>query len=138
MAVEGVADSLGCTLFECASVAEAVDYLRQAQFLCVVCEEELPDGDWASLLAETERLGYRIGMIVIPRSPGCRRRVEELNLDGYDIAAAPQSVEGLRRVVNIAAARWHLARVWASAKLRKPPSRAREEEAPRRFAAGAE
>jgi hypothetical protein len=45
MAVQSVADSLGCTAFECANVAQALEYLRQAQFLLVVCEEHLPDGD---------------------------------------------------------------------------------------------
>ena len=122
IAVQSVADSLECPSFECASAAEALDYLRQAQFLLVVCEENLPDGSWTTLLAETERFSYSIGMVVISGSTVCGQQVEALRLDGHDVAAAPVSVEEIRRVVYVGAAKLHLTRAQGNTWRKKPPT----------------
>ena len=71
VAVQSEADSLGWTLYQCGSVAEGMEYLRVAQFRAVVCDENLPDGDWTSLLTQTETLPYRPRLRVIPRTAGC-------------------------------------------------------------------
>ena len=63
---------------ECARVTETLEYLRQTQFLLVVCEENLPDGDWIALLAEMGRLPYTSGLVVASGSADRRQRVEAL------------------------------------------------------------
>ena len=132
IAMQRVARKLGCLSFECASVAEAMEYLRQTQFLLVVCDEHLPDGDWTTLLAETERFSYSIGMVVISGSTVCGQQVEALRLDGHDVAAAPVSVDEIRRVVYVGAAKLHLTRAQGNTWRKKPPTPKERGEPPAR------
>ena len=72
----------------------------------VVCERDLPDGDWKDVLAIALSLPVPPPVIVTSRLADDYLWAEVLNLGGYDVLAKPLDAEELRRTMNLAWERW--------------------------------
>ena len=68
----------------------------------VLCERELPDGNWKTLFEHVRDLAHAPRFIVASRFADERLWVEVLNLGGYDVLATPFYGEVVSRVVSCA------------------------------------
>ncbi len=93
---------------------EALAYACAHDIPVVICERDLPDGDWKLVLSEIESLPLRPNLIVTSRLADEGLWAEVLNLGGYDVLAQPFDSEEVYRVVFLA---WQeqKRRAWASA-----------------------
>lgn len=66
----------------------------------VICERDLPEGDWKLLFHPVRALTQPPRFIVVSHFADERLWAEALNLGGYDVLATPFDAEGLRRVVS--------------------------------------
>lgn len=83
--------------------------LRQAMsqpVRVVVCERDLPDGNWKLLLDKVGELAHPPRVIVTSRLADERLWAEVLNLGGYDVLATPFDLDEVRRVVAYAVDSW--------------------------------
>lgn len=70
----------------------------------VICERDLPDGDWKLVLSKLESLPVRPNLIVTSKLADDGLWAEVLNLGGYDVLAQPFDPDEVYRVVFLA---WH-------------------------------
>lgn len=69
----------------------------------VICERDLPDGDWKSLIEELDKLPVRPRVIVSSRLADERLWAEVLNLGAFDLLVAePFEAEEVLRVTESA------------------------------------
>ncbi len=68
----------------------------------VICERDLPDGDWKYILSEFERLPSRPNLIVTSQFADDELWAEVLNLGGYDVLAQPFDSDEVYRVIFLA------------------------------------
>ncbi len=68
---------------------DALDYMECKQASVVICECDLPDGNWRDLLDSAALLKNRPAMIIASRSADDRLWAEVLNLGGCDVLAKP-------------------------------------------------
>jgi len=90
--------------------SEALAHTSQHESQVVICERELPDGDWKLLLNEFQSLPMPPTLIVTSRLADDRLWAEVLNLGAYDVLAQPFDSVEVKRVVFLA---WH-ERWWRS------------------------
>ena len=90
---------------------EGLDFLRKHHDVAVViCERQLPDGDWRHLLKQLERLADKPSFIVSARLADERLWAEALNLGAFDLLlSAPFQVEEVIRVTESAWLAWNQA-----------------------------
>ena len=72
----------------------------------VVCERDLPDGNWKDVLGITALLPCPPPLVVTSRMADDCLWAEVLNLGGYDVLAKPLDAQELRRTLNLAWDRW--------------------------------
>ena len=83
---------------------EAVTFVSENDTSVVICERDLPDGDWKFLLSGFDGVNARPTVIVTSRRVDEALWAEVLNLGGYDVLAQPFDPEEVHRVVFLA---WH-------------------------------
>lgn len=94
------------TIYTARSCAEAADFLRSATVPVVICESDLPDGDWKDVL---ERIALNIPppqLIVTTQLADDRLWAEVLNRGGYDVLAKPFCAPEVFRIVSLAWRHW--------------------------------
>jgi DNA-binding response OmpR family regulator len=91
-------------LLHACSCAEALALLHQSRVPVVICERDLPDGNWRALLDEVSRLPSPPSVIVSSRLADECLWAEVLNLGGYDMLATPFEANEVFRVAFLA---WH-------------------------------
>jgi DNA-binding response OmpR family regulator len=94
------------TLCVASGAAEAKKILRQATVPVILCESELPDGNWKDLSAAVAGLQNPPLMIVTSRLADEYLWAEVLNLGGYDVLAQPFNSIEVSRVMSMAWRRW--------------------------------
>lgn len=72
----------------------------------IVCERQLPDGDWRSILGLALDLPHPPPVIVTCRQADEHLWAEVLNLGGYDVLAKPFDEREVLRSLALAWARW--------------------------------
>lgn len=72
----------------------------------IVCERQLPDGDWRDVLALALDLPHPPAVIVTCRHADEYLWAEVLNLGGYDVLAKPFDEREVIRSLGLAWARW--------------------------------
>ena len=87
--------------------SEAIEFARGNETAVVICECDLPDGDWTKLFAECEALPRRPNLIVTAAIADEPLWAEVLNLGGYDVLAQPFDPREVFRVVSSAWRRWN-------------------------------
>jgi len=104
--LRGTLASSNWTLYVASGAAEAQKILRQTAIPVILCERELPDGNWKDLLAAAAGLEYPPLVIVTSRLADESLWAEVLNLGGYDVLAKPFIPIEVIRVMSMAWRRW--------------------------------
>ena len=86
---------------------EAVSLLHEHRIPVIICERNLRDGNWKTLLDEVEALPGRPRLIVSSRLADNQVWGEVLNLGGYDVLPTPFDAREVFRVAFLA---WHSSR----------------------------
>jgi DNA-binding response OmpR family regulator len=94
-------------LYEALNRGEAVVLLHERRILVVICERNLPDGSWKTLLDEIEAMPARPRLIVSSRLADNQLWGEVFNLGGYDVLPTPFDAGEVFRVAFLA---WHSSR----------------------------
>lgn len=87
--------------------SEAIEFAKGNETAVVICEHDLPDGDWTAFLGECETLPKRPNVIVTSAIADEALWAEVLNLGGYDVLAQPFDPSEVLRVVSLAWRRWN-------------------------------
>lgn len=82
--------------------AEAIAMLHAHTVPVVLCDRDLPDGNWQSLLPRVNSLAEQARLIVTARLADERLWAEALNLGAYDVLAKPFDAGEVVRVVGYA------------------------------------
>jgi len=90
---------------EAPSWREALTGIAQQSADVILCEANLPDGGWKSLLEDLSRRSNAPRLIVTSRLADDRLWAEALNLGAYDVLVKPFDEEEVRRVVGFACER---------------------------------
>jgi DNA-binding response OmpR family regulator len=85
---------------------EALTFLRQNRIPVVICDNELPDGNWRLLLDSLADLTDPPNLIVSSRLADERLWAEVLNLGGYDVLPTPFDTNEVLRVTFMAWQFW--------------------------------
>ncbi len=86
---------------------EALTLLQRRGISVVLCERDLPDGTWKTLLEATAELPNPPRLIVASGSADDRLWMEVLRAGGYDLLPVPFEASEVFRVVSLAAQSWH-------------------------------
>ena len=81
--------------------AEALAALRRSKCAAVLCEKELPDGNWCDLLESLARFG-QLPVIVMSHAADESLWVDVLAHGGFDLVAKPLDPVEVRRVTGCA------------------------------------
>jgi len=81
---------------------EAFARLCRKPMSVVVCESDLPDGNWRDVLNRTSQLADPPALIVTSRLADEHLWAEVLNLGGYDVLAKPFREGEVRHVISTA------------------------------------
>jgi DNA-binding response OmpR family regulator len=99
-AVRNVFHHPGWKVERCANLTDAQEQLPQAAV--VLCERNLPDGDWKDVLESLATYANPPFLIVTCRHADELLWAEVLNLGGYDVLQKPFETSEVLRVVNMA------------------------------------
>lgn len=94
---------------------EAADHLRNSASSVVICERDLPDGDWKDILKETADMAPPPLLLVVSRNADESLWAEVLNLGGYDVLLKPFERSEVLRVISMAWRHW-----WSKVLNQKP------------------
>lgn len=84
----------------------ALRVIRSKPVAVVICERDLPDGDWRDVLDDLQRLPTAPLMIVVSRLADEALWAEVLNLGGYDVLLKPFELKELMWSVTSAFRQW--------------------------------
>ena len=101
------------TLRGVASLKEALRWLERDPVPVVICNRELPDGDWRSLLRKSQSLPRPARVLVAAATPDDRLWEEVGSAGGYDVLEIPFQPRDVFYSVHMAWESWH--RQWARA-----------------------
>ena len=90
-----------------ATLSTALTALRRVQYSVVLCERDLPLGDWRDLLEHSRRLARPPLLIVTSLHADERLWAEALNRGAHDVLAKPFHALEVTRVVTLAYLRWY-------------------------------
>lgn len=93
-------------LRQTATVPSALKRLKESLHALVICERDLPLGDWKDLLEHSQKLADPPFLIVTSRHADDYLWAEALNLGAYDVLCKPFSSSEVMRVVSEALQRW--------------------------------
>jgi DNA-binding response OmpR family regulator len=95
------------TLYIASDAAEAKQILRQTSVPVILCDSELPDGNWKDLLVAVAGIQSPPLLIVTSRLADEYLWAEVLNLGGYDVLAKPFNSIEFIQVISMAWRRWN-------------------------------
>ncbi len=98
-------EQLGCVR-QARGCEEALCILRQGTVTVVICERDLPDGDWKVLLDATRPLERAPLLIVCSRLADELLWAEVLNLGGWDVLALSFDAREVTWSVGLAVREW--------------------------------
>jgi DNA-binding response OmpR family regulator len=104
LSLRQIFDHSNWILHQVSTCREGLAYLRDNNSAVVICERDLPDGDWRLMLSTFDSLPMRPNLIVTSRLADDELWAEVLNLGGYDILAQPFEMQEVLREVFLA---WH-------------------------------
>ena len=97
---------------------EALEHLPAKRTAVVICDSELPDGNWREILEALGLLPHPPPLVVTSRLADERLWGEVLHLGGYDVLAKPFDEREVLWVVNSAWQQWD--------RRREPATRAKQ------------
>jgi len=103
------------------TMEDTLRHLAHGSTPLILCERDLPDGNWRLLFAQTETLPRPPRFIVSSRLADEYLWLEVLNLGGQDVLQTPFVAREVRHAVRCAWEAWQ--RMWAPSTMRRPPGR---------------
>lgn len=88
------------------SARQALHMIRSKPVAVLICERDLPDGDWRGVLDDLQRSPAAPLMIVVSRLADEALWAEVLNLGGYDVLLKPFELKELMWSVTSAFRQW--------------------------------
>jgi DNA-binding response OmpR family regulator len=85
---------------------EAFDFLRENVAPVIICESELPDGNWQDVLSRLALMRCPPLLVVTSRMADDRLWSEVLNLGAYNVLAKPLNMKEVFYVVGLAWMAW--------------------------------
>jgi len=82
--------------------ADAVETLERRPVDAVLCDRELPDGDWKDLLGSAASVANPPRVIVTARFANERLWAEVLHLGGFDVLSKPFDAGEVKRAMSLA------------------------------------
>lgn len=92
-----------CQVADC---YEAAKHLRTHAASVVICERDLPDGDWRDVLHLSMEADSAPLLLVVSRYADEKLWAEVLNLGGYDVLLKPFDKSEVTRVIGMAWRHW--------------------------------
>lgn len=93
-------------IFEARTCREAVSFLRNNRMAVLVCERDLPDGNWKTLLDSLSVLPNPPLLVVTSYDADDRLWAEVLNLGAYDVLSKPFDRSEVTRIISLAWLHW--------------------------------
>jgi DNA-binding response OmpR family regulator len=93
-------------IFGAPACREALSFLSKNQMAVLVCERDLPDGDWKSLLDHLSALSLPPRLVVTSRDADDTLWAEVLNLGAYDVLSKPFDRAEVIRIISLAWLHW--------------------------------
>lgn len=121
----GVLGTAKWTVFAVENRQEALSLVQRTEIAIVICERDLPDGDWVALFEKLVEMPRPPAFIVCSHLADEQLWAEALNRGAYDVLAVPFEANELQRVVFLARQTWQ--RDW---ELRNTVRRAASPEVP--------
>jgi two-component system, chemotaxis family, chemotaxis protein CheY len=94
---------------------EAASYFKDSKLSVIICERDLPDGNWKDLLNRVQELPKAPSFLVVSRHADEKLWADVLNFGGYDVLLKPFDRREMVRIVSMAWRHCH-------AKLPRKPS----------------
>ena len=88
------------------SAEEALRQITAQNPSVIICERDLPDGNWKDILQQTERMAHAPLVLVVSKHADENLWAEVLNLGGYDVLLKPFDRAEVVRVVGMAWRYW--------------------------------
>jgi DNA-binding response OmpR family regulator len=88
------------------NLSEVSRYLAAQTPSVIICERDLPDGNWKDILHQTERMAHSPLLLVVSKHADENLWAEVLNLGGYDVLLKPFDRAEVVRVVGMAWRYW--------------------------------
>jgi DNA-binding response OmpR family regulator len=114
LSLERILDRDRWTVQGARSLREATTLLRRHPSL-ILCEKDLPDGNWKDVFREACGLDYPPPLVVVSRNADERLWAEVLNFGGYDVLIEPFEHSEVRRVMGMALRHGQHAPLYAAA-----------------------
>jgi DNA-binding response OmpR family regulator len=102
LSLRPIFDHFNWLLHDVSTCGEALAYLRGNSGAAVICDRDLPDGDWKLMLSTFDSLPMPPSLIVTSRLADEELWAEVLNLGGYDVLAQPFDAQEVYHVVSLA------------------------------------
>lgn len=102
------------SISHCASAADAIHHVPSSVPAVILCERDLPDGNWKTVLSACENSPDSPLLLVTSKTADENLWAEVLNLGGYDVLMKPFELGEVTRVIGMA---W---RQWFARSLRQP------------------
>lgn len=101
-ALGGIFHHLGCRLRCVATCRELIACANENRTAVIICEQNLPDGDWISVLSVLQSSRECAHLIVTSLQSDSALWAEVLNRGGYDVLCQPFDRDEVLRVVTSA------------------------------------
>lgn len=101
-ALRRIFERSGWELYEANGISEAMRLLARQTIPVVICDRDLPVGDWKALLDALQLLPYPPHLIVSSRLADNGLWAEVLNLGGYDVQPIPFDTGEILRKAHLA------------------------------------
>jgi DNA-binding NtrC family response regulator len=85
---------------------EALTLLAREPIPVVICDRDLPDGSWRTLLENTHTLRRQSRIIISSHDADDRLSADVLRSGGYDLLTLPWETREVRRVIALAWRSW--------------------------------
>jgi DNA-binding response OmpR family regulator len=96
----------GWSISSCSGATDSIQQIAARHPALIICERDLPDGNWRTVLAACEASASSPLILVVSRYADENLWAEVLNLGGYDVLMKPFDKSELTRVVGTAWRRW--------------------------------
>ena len=93
-------------IFEARSCQEALDFIEKNQIGVLLCEADLPDGNWKDLLEALSVSPQPPALVVTSLHADDALWAEVLNLGAYDVVSKPFERVEVTRIISLAWLHW--------------------------------
>jgi DNA-binding NtrC family response regulator len=93
-------------IIRCSGASEALQQITSERIELIICERDLTDGNWKTILAASEAMEPAPLVLVVSQHADESLWAEVLNLGGYDVLLKPFDRHEINRVIAMAWRFW--------------------------------